>query len=165
MLESSIIKLTTVSSNRMGSKILIPFSWLHFGAEFLIVLIGHNSRLVIDRISWPVICNNRWSISDDQCNFDPQLFCCKINRRAQPRIHSRTRFGTVYGPRNSNHYRLPANLTLEMSKASRGDMATGSSLHYFAHIVKVRFVLTHSSTNSTKQAFLLTQKLLAKQMW
>ena len=71
----------------MGSKILIPFSWLHFGAEFLVVLIGHNSRLVIGHISWPVIGNNRWPISDEQCNFDPLLFCCEIKRRAQPWIH------------------------------------------------------------------------------
>ena len=72
----------------MGSKILIPFSWLHFGAEFLIVLIGYNSRLVIGHISWLMIGHNRWPISDEQCNFDPLLFCCKIKRCAQPWIHS-----------------------------------------------------------------------------
>ena len=46
-------------------------------------VIGHNSRLMIGHISWPVIGHNRWPISDEQCNFDPLLFCCKIKRRAQ----------------------------------------------------------------------------------
>ena len=93
VLKSSIILLTTVSSNSIGienSDSWVgpvwkhPSSWLHFGAEFLIVLIGHNSRLVIGHISWPVIGHNRWPISDEQCNFDPLLFCCKIKRRAKP---------------------------------------------------------------------------------
>ena len=43
---------------------------------------------MIGQISWPVIGHNRWPISDEQCNFDPLLFCCKIKRRAQPWIHS-----------------------------------------------------------------------------
>ena len=41
---------------------------------------------MIGHISWPVIGHNRWPISDEQCNFDPLLFCCKIKRRAQPSI-------------------------------------------------------------------------------
>ena len=43
---------------------------------------------MIGPISWPVIRHNRWPISDEQCNFDPLLFCCKIKRRTQPWIHS-----------------------------------------------------------------------------
>ena len=70
-----MILLTTVSSNSMGSTILIPFLLIAFGAEFLIVLIGHNSRLVVGHISWPVIGHNRWPVSDEQCNFDPLLYC------------------------------------------------------------------------------------------
>ena len=45
------------------------------------------------------------------------------------------------------------NLTSEMHKASPSDTATGSSLHYFAHIVKVKFVLTHLLTVLTKHAW------------
>ena len=36
---------------------------------------------MIGHISWPVICHNRWPVSDEQCNFDPLLFCCKIKTR------------------------------------------------------------------------------------
>ena len=46
----------------------------------------------------------------------------------------------------------PGNLTSEMHKASPSDTASGSSLHYFAHIVKVKFVLTHLLTAQTKHA-------------
>ena len=46
----------------------------------------------------------------------------------------------------------PGNLTSEMRKASPSDTASGSSLHYFAHIVKVKFVLTHILTVPTKHA-------------
>ena len=46
----------------------------------------------------------------------------------------------------------PGNLTSEMRKASPSDTASGSSLHYFAHIVKVKFVLTHLLTILTKYA-------------
>ena len=43
-------------------------------------------------------------------------------------------------------------LTSEMLKASPNDTATRSSIHYFAHIVKVKFVLTHLLTVLTKHA-------------
>ena len=43
-----------------------------------------------------------------------------------------------------------SSLTSEMLKASPSHMATRSSLHYFAHIVKVKFVLTHLLTILTK---------------
>ena len=43
-------------------------------------------------------------------------------------------------------------LTPEMLKASPSDTATRSSLHYFVHIVKVRFVLFHLLTVLTKHA-------------
>ena len=43
-------------------------------------------------------------------------------------------------------------LTSEILTASPSDMATRSSLHYFAHIVKVKFVLTHLLTILTKHA-------------
>ena len=43
-------------------------------------------------------------------------------------------------------------LTSEMPKASPNDKATGSSLHYFAHIVKVKFVTTHLLTVLTKHS-------------
>ena len=46
----------------------------------------------------------------------------------------------------------PGNLTSEMHKASPSDTVSGSSLHYFAHIVKVKFVLTHLLTVLTKHA-------------
>ena len=42
---------------------------------------------MIGHISWPVIGHNRWPISDEQCNFDPLLFCCKIKRRAQNSVY------------------------------------------------------------------------------
>ena len=44
----------------------------------------------------------------------------------------------------------PGNLTSEMHKASPNITASGSSLHYFAHIVKVKFVLTHLLAVLTK---------------
>ena len=40
----------------------------------------------------------------------------------------------------------PGNLTSEMHIASPSDTASGSSLHYFAHIVKIKFVLIHVLT-------------------
>ena len=46
----------------------------------------------------------------------------------------------------------PGNLTSEMHIASSSDTASGSSLHYFAHIVKVKFVLIHLLTVLTKHA-------------
>ena len=46
----------------------------------------------------------------------------------------------------------PGNLTSEMHIASPSDTASGSSLHYFAHIVKVKFVLIHLLTVLTKHA-------------
>ena len=45
-----------------------------------------------------------------------------------------------------------SNLTSEMHIASLSGMASGSSLHYFAHIVKVKFVLIHLLTVLTKHA-------------
>ena len=48
----------------------------------------------------------------------------------------------------------PGNLTSEMCKASPSDTASGSSLPYFAHTVKVKFVLTHLLTVLTKHACL-----------
>ena len=43
-------------------------------------------------------------------------------------------------------------LTSQMLKASPRDTATGSSLHYFIHTIKVKFVLTHLLTVLTKHA-------------
>ena len=51
-----------------------------------------------------------------------------------------------------SHYSCPGNLTSEMHKASPSDTDSGSSLHHFAHIVKVKFVLTHLLTVLTKHA-------------
>ena len=45
-----------------------------------------------------------------------------------------------------------SSLTSEMPKASPSDTATRSSRHYFAHIVKVKFVLTHLLSVLTKHA-------------
>ena len=57
----------------------------------------------------------------------------------------------------------PGNLTSEMHIASPSDTASGSSLHYFDHIVKVKFVLIHLLTVLTKHACQHNQ-LLGKQM-
>ena len=46
----------------------------------------------------------------------------------------------------------PSNLTSEMYIESLSDTASGSSLLYFADIVKVKFVLTHLLTVLTKHA-------------
>ena len=46
----------------------------------------------------------------------------------------------------------PGNLTSEMHIESLSDTASESSLHYFAHIVKVKFVLIHLLTVLTKHA-------------
>ena len=54
------------------------------------------------------------------------------------------------------------NLTLEMPKASPSDMATGSSLLYFAHMSNLSSPTYYS--NSTNKVCLPTQQLLEKQM-
>ena len=46
----------------------------------------------------------------------------------------------------------PGNLTSEMHIESLSDTASGSSLHYFTHIVKVKFVLIHLLTVLTEHA-------------
>ena len=90
-------------------------------------------------------------ICSPSCNARGDLPNLSLFETGRP-AYTRTRFGTVYGLRNSTITGCPGNLTSEMSKASPNDMATGSSLHYFAHIVKVKFVLTHLLTVLTKHA-------------
>ena len=46
----------------------------------------------------------------------------------------------------------PGNLTSGIHIESLSDTVSGSSLHYFAHIVKVKLVLTHLLTVLTKHA-------------
>ena len=59
----------------------------------------------------------------------------------------------------------PGSLNLGMPQASPSDTATGSSLHYFAHIAKVKFAHpTHLLTNNTNRVCLPPQQVLGKQM-
>ena len=108
------------------------------------------NRLVEESISSNSRLNPAWDRFPTPLSGDLPKACHCLKQAVRPIRGHVLAQSTDYEIKS--HYRLPRHLTSEMPKASPSDMATGSSPHYFTHIVKVKFVLTHPLTILTKHA-------------